>query len=227
MFAFKGSDAIICSAMAEEVGSEVRIAGDRARRRRLNKLSCAGWVPHDRGFVSGLPRSKDERRSGDRLITGREGSPPRPCRRQCAPLNLLASASFSCFRQVQQFGHGAGRSGGEPPVSVAAVATGYLDRLQLLEVEIGNGLQLLRSLDPSRLADRLSSQARYSSCKVINVATAAAQRCGRDGGRRAGWAGGSWCFRRSGAQRRAWRWAGVIGSAPMRGLSMFSLLWES
>ena len=23
-----------------------------------NKLSCAGWVPHDRGFVSGLPHSK-------------------------------------------------------------------------------------------------------------------------------------------------------------------------
>ena len=33
----------------------VRTAGDRTRRRRLNKLSCAGWVPHDRGSVSGLP----------------------------------------------------------------------------------------------------------------------------------------------------------------------------
>src|SRR6516164_8532972 len=74
MFAFKGSDATICSAVAEEVGSEMRTAGDRTRRRRLNKLSCAGWLPHDRGFVSGLPRSKDERRSGDRLITGQEGS---------------------------------------------------------------------------------------------------------------------------------------------------------
>lgn len=48
----------------------VRTAGDRTRRRRLNKLSCAGWVPHDRGSVSGLPRSKVEHRSGDRLITG-------------------------------------------------------------------------------------------------------------------------------------------------------------
>ena len=38
--------------------------------RRLNKLSCAGWVPHDRGSVSGLPRSRVEHRSGDRLITG-------------------------------------------------------------------------------------------------------------------------------------------------------------
>src|SRR6185437_4786591 len=45
-------------------------AGDRTRRRRLNKLSCAGWVPHDRGSVSGLPRSRIERRSRDRLITG-------------------------------------------------------------------------------------------------------------------------------------------------------------
>ena len=70
MFAFKGSDATICSAVAEEVGSEVRTAGDGTRRRRLNKLSCAGWVPHDRGSVSGLPHSRNERRSGDRLITG-------------------------------------------------------------------------------------------------------------------------------------------------------------
>ena len=64
MFAFKGSDATICSAVAEEVGSEVRTAGDGTRRRRLNKLSCAGWVPHNRGSVSGLPHSRNERRSG-------------------------------------------------------------------------------------------------------------------------------------------------------------------
>ena len=48
----------------------MRTAGDKTRRRRLNKLSCADWVPHDRGFVSGLPRSRVEHRSGDRLITG-------------------------------------------------------------------------------------------------------------------------------------------------------------
>ena len=50
--------------------SLVRTARDRTRRRRLNKLSCAGWVAHDRGSVSGLPRSRVERRSGDRLIPG-------------------------------------------------------------------------------------------------------------------------------------------------------------
>jgi hypothetical protein len=70
----------------------VRRAGDRTRRRRLNKLSCAGWVPHDRGFVLGLPHSKDERRSGDRLITAREGSPPRPCLQLCAPATLCPAA---------------------------------------------------------------------------------------------------------------------------------------
>jgi hypothetical protein len=94
MFAFKSSGAIFVSAAAEGAGSEVRTAGDRTRRRRLNKLSCAGWLPHDRGFVSGLPRSRGERRSGDRLITGQEGSPPWSCRRRCAPLDLLASTSF-------------------------------------------------------------------------------------------------------------------------------------
>jgi hypothetical protein len=49
---------VIRSAMADGAGRGVRRAGDRARRRRLNKLSCAGWIPHDRGFVSGLPHSK-------------------------------------------------------------------------------------------------------------------------------------------------------------------------
>jgi hypothetical protein len=101
MFAFKGSDAIIrfrCG--AEEVGSEERTAGDRTRRRRLNKLSCADWLPHDRGFVSGLPRSKNERRSGDQLITGQEGSSPGSCRWQCAPADLLLSTSSRCGRRV-------------------------------------------------------------------------------------------------------------------------------
>jgi hypothetical protein len=40
-------------------------------------------VPYDRGFVSGLPHSRDEHRSGDRLITGWEDSPPWSCLRQC------------------------------------------------------------------------------------------------------------------------------------------------
>jgi hypothetical protein len=48
-----------------EVVSRWRSAGRTAGhlRRRLSKLSCAGWLPQDRRFVSGLPRSKRERRS--------------------------------------------------------------------------------------------------------------------------------------------------------------------
>ncbi len=64
MFAFKGSDAINCVRRGGRGRLGVRTAGDRTRRRRLNKLSCAGWLPHDRGFVSGLPHSRDERRFG-------------------------------------------------------------------------------------------------------------------------------------------------------------------
>jgi hypothetical protein len=114
-----------------------------------------------------------------------------------------------------------GDDGGEPPVSIAAVAARCLDRLELLDVELAMACSLSARLDPSRLVGRLSSQARYSSCRAINVATAAAQRCGRAAGRRAR---GSGRFRRSQARRRAWRWAEVIGRAPMRGLGMFSLL---
>jgi aryl-alcohol dehydrogenase-like predicted oxidoreductase len=56
----------------------------QTRRRRLNKLSCAGWIPHDRGFVSGLPHSRGRASILDRLITAEEDSPPRSCLPQCA-----------------------------------------------------------------------------------------------------------------------------------------------
>ena len=46
-----------------------RLVGGGMSRRRLNKLSCAGWLPHDRGFVSGLPRSKGRASASGRLIT--------------------------------------------------------------------------------------------------------------------------------------------------------------
>jgi hypothetical protein len=59
-----------------------RLAGGGVSRRRLNKLSCAGWLPHDRGFVSGLPRSKGRASADGRLITGDEGSPTGPAARQ-------------------------------------------------------------------------------------------------------------------------------------------------
>ena len=57
------------------------------------------------------------------------------------------------MRQVQQFEQGAGGTGSGPPVSVAAVAARWVDRLQLLEIELGNGLQLLgepRSFESGR-----------------------------------------------------------------------------
>jgi hypothetical protein len=40
---------VLISATVEEVGVEVRTAGDRTRRRRLNKLSCADWLPAPMG----------------------------------------------------------------------------------------------------------------------------------------------------------------------------------
>ena len=75
------------------------LAGGGLSRRRLNKLSCAGWLPHDRGFVSGLPRSKGRASASGRLITGDEGSPTGPAARQalrdkrCALLRSPSLAS--------------------------------------------------------------------------------------------------------------------------------------
>jgi hypothetical protein len=79
----------------------MRKAGDRTRRRRLNKLSCAGWLPHDRGSVSGLPHSRSEHRSWDRLIGAQEDSPPRPCLQPCAS-DLLVGLFLCLVQQLSQ-----------------------------------------------------------------------------------------------------------------------------
>src|SRR5271156_6414634 len=80
---------------------EMRKAGDRTRRRRLNKLSCAGWLPHDRGSVSGLPHSRSEHRSLDRLIAVQEDSPPRSCLQPCAS-DLLVGLFLCLVQQLSQ-----------------------------------------------------------------------------------------------------------------------------
>lgn len=46
-------------------------------RRRLSILSCAGWIPHDRGCVLELPLSGNERQPfKDWLTMLPKGSPP-------------------------------------------------------------------------------------------------------------------------------------------------------
>src|SRR6266404_6518395 len=91
---------LFVSAAAEGAGSEERTAGDRTRRRRLNKLSCADWLPHDRGFVWGCLALVASVGPGDRLITGQEDSPPWSCRRQCTPADFLLSTSVRCRGRV-------------------------------------------------------------------------------------------------------------------------------
>jgi len=55
----------------------------------------------------------------------------------------------SCVRQVLQLTMVPGDDGGEPPLSIAAVAARCLDRLQLLKIEFDDDLQLLRQSRPS------------------------------------------------------------------------------
>ena len=79
----------------------VRRAGDRTRRRRLNKLSCAGWIPHDRGFVSGLPHSR-ERASIRRSAHNRPGGFPTVALPPA--LRICGFVALSRFPRVAPFG---------------------------------------------------------------------------------------------------------------------------
>ena len=58
MFAVKSTDVRYRSGSAAGISELDACSRRRGGRRRLSKLSCAGWIPHDRGFVSGLPRSR-------------------------------------------------------------------------------------------------------------------------------------------------------------------------
>jgi len=111
-----------------------------------------------------------------------------------------------------------------PPVSVAAVAARWVDRLQLLEVEFGNRLQLLCQPRSFEIGREISSQARYSSYSLTSAATAAAHRLGRGGMRGAGDVGVVRPCWRSLARCRTWRSAGVIRAPPSRCLDVFDLL---
>ena len=59
MFAVKGFDqaSVFWFSPGAVLLDDVHGRG-RAERRRLSKLSCAGWLPHDRGFVLELPLSR-------------------------------------------------------------------------------------------------------------------------------------------------------------------------
>jgi hypothetical protein len=54
MFAFKVPGAVVPRRRRAQV-IECARPETGPERRRLNKLSSAGWLPHDRGFVLGLP----------------------------------------------------------------------------------------------------------------------------------------------------------------------------
>jgi hypothetical protein len=68
--------------------------------------------------------------------------------------------------------------------SVAAVAARWLDRRRLLRSSSAMACSLSAKLGPSRLFGMLSSQARYSSCRLTRAATAVTQPVGRGAMRR-------------------------------------------
>jgi hypothetical protein len=80
MFAVKSSDAV--SHLRLSPNANKRQSDAHGRRQRLktpvNKLSCAGWLPHDRDSVSGCLVLETSVGKG-RLITGLEDSLRLPC----------------------------------------------------------------------------------------------------------------------------------------------------
>ena len=74
MFAVKNLDAdLVSGKTGTRLNKQAHTVGGRDQRRRLNKLSCAGWLPRDRVFVSGC-LVLDASVGLGRLITGREDS---------------------------------------------------------------------------------------------------------------------------------------------------------
>jgi hypothetical protein len=73
---FRARDRLVASRYGQAGGAQGRRQG---QRRRLASSSFAGWLPHDRRFVSGLPPTR-WRASAEpgRLIARHEGSPPCP-----------------------------------------------------------------------------------------------------------------------------------------------------
>ncbi len=57
-----GTQTLVSGKTGTRLNKQAHTAGGRDQRRRLNKLSCAGWLPHDRGFVSGCLVLDGERR---------------------------------------------------------------------------------------------------------------------------------------------------------------------
>ena len=102
--------------------------------------------------------------------------------------------------------------------SVATIATRWINRRQLVEVDFGDGLQFFRgpgSFEAFR--QPVEPSAVFKSSRAV---TAAAQRVGRGAGRVVGDAGGRGTCWRNLARCRACRSAALIGAAPMRGLDM-------
>src|SRR5438128_1921606 len=100
-----------------------------------------------------------------------------------------------------------------PPLSVAAVAAWRIDRLQLLEIELSDGLKLVSQ---SRSFEVIRQVVEPSAVFVLQIDQ-----------RRAGGAGAVWFSRRSLARCRAWRSAGVIATVPMRSLGMLAFHCQS
>jgi hypothetical protein len=80
-----------------------------------------------------------------------------------------APAYRSCVGQVQQYGHGDWVVSVETSCVSRGRTARRVDRLQLLEVELGNRLQLLRQARSFEIGRELVQPARYSSCRLMSA----------------------------------------------------------
>ena len=99
--------------------------------------------------------------------------------------------------------------------SVPTVAARRVDRLKLLEIEVGDRLEFVGQSRSFEVVRQVVEPAPVL-VRAISTATAAAQRLGRGGRRGAGATGGGRVCWRSLARRRACRSAAVSGASWMR-----------
>jgi hypothetical protein len=169
----------------------VHKAGGRVQRRRFNKLSCAGWLPHFRCSVSGVPRLKASVDRYDRLITSTRvphlALPPAlgTCKRMCGVADPPVLSRVQSHGAVQYSPIGRGRR--------SCAASPRLTHLRDFRVErraTSDSSPATSAIPPPHRATAVTGCGRQRVCGSRSLARPGQERPGNEP---AAPLGSSWC----------------------------------